>query len=100
MQLRPDLRLTVGSKFEHNEITGLETQPSARLHWQATPTDTFWAAMSRAVETPSRATLNSRINYAVLPGMSGPPFAIPPTVVGLRGNADMVSQELISRELG
>ena len=102
MQLRPDLRLTVGSKFEHNDVTGLETQPSARLNWQATPTDTFWAAISRAVETPSRATLNSQINYAVLPGMSVPfpPFSLPPTVVGLRGNPDMVSQELVSRELG
>lgn len=102
MQLRPDLRLTVGSKFEHNDVTGLETQPSVRLHWQATPTDTFWASISRAVETPSRATLNSQINYAVLPGMSVPfpPFSLPPTVVGLRGNPDMVSQELVSRELG
>jgi iron complex outermembrane recepter protein len=100
MQLRPDLRLTVGSKFEHNDVTGLETQPSVRLHWQATPTDTFWAAISRAVETPSRATLNSQINYRVENPFS--PFnPLPfPMVVGLRGNPDLVSQKLVSRELG
>lgn len=96
------LRLTLGSKFEHNETTGLETQPSVRLHWRASPTDTVWVAVSRAVETPSRATLNSQINYRVEP--PGSPFNIPmspfPMVVGLRGNPDLVSQELVSRELG
>jgi iron complex outermembrane receptor protein len=102
MTLSDTLRLTLGSKFEHNETTGLETQPSARLHWRATPTDTVWAAVSRAVETPSRSTLDSQINYRVEP--PGSPFNIPmspfPMVVGLRGNPDLVSQELVARELG
>jgi iron complex outermembrane receptor protein len=94
------VRLTLGSKFEHNETTGLETQPSVRLHWRASPTDTVWAAVSRAVETPSRATLNSQINYRVeLPFSPFNPLPLP-MVVGLRGNPDLVSQELVSRELG
>ncbi|MCU0925572.1 MAG: TonB-dependent receptor [Hydrogenophaga sp.] len=102
MTLSDTLRLTLGSKFEHNETTGLETQPSARLHWRASPTDTVWAAVSRAVETPSRSTLDSQINYRVEP--PGSPFNIPgspfPMVVGLRGHPGLVSQELVARELG
>jgi iron complex outermembrane receptor protein len=48
------LRLTVGSKFEHNDYTGLEIQPSARLAWTPTDHHAVWAAVSRAVRTPSR----------------------------------------------
>lgn len=98
IRLSPDWRLIAGSKFEHNDATGLEVQPSVRLHWQASPSDSFWAAVSRAVETPSRATLNSRIHYLVLP--PAPPFVPVTTVVGLQGNPHMVSQELVAREAG
>ena len=94
------LHLTLGSKFEHNQTTGLETQPSVRLHWRASPSDTFWAAVSRAVETPSRATRNSQINYRVeLPFSPFNPGPFP-AVVGYRGSPDVVAQELVSREIG
>ncbi|HEX3730939.1 MAG TPA: TonB-dependent receptor, partial [Opitutaceae bacterium] len=33
IRLRPDLHLTVGSKIEHNDYTGGELEPSARLAW-------------------------------------------------------------------
>jgi iron complex outermembrane receptor protein len=62
--LRPErLVLTVGSKFEHNDYTGFEVQPSARLAWTPSPRRTLWAAVSRAVRTPSRgeATANSTL---------------------------------------
>jgi iron complex outermembrane receptor protein len=52
--LRPDLKLTLGTKFEYNSFSGFEYLPSVRLGWQATPTDFFWGAVSRAVRTPSR----------------------------------------------
>jgi iron complex outermembrane receptor protein len=48
------LWLTLGSKFEHNIFTGWESQPSGRLLWTPTPHQTFWAAVSRAVRSPSR----------------------------------------------
>jgi len=48
------LRLTIGSKFEHNDYTGFETQPSVRLAWVPVTSHTVWAAASRAVRTPSR----------------------------------------------
>ena len=47
-------RLTLGSKFEHNDYTGMEYQPSGRLAWAPTAQQTLWAAASRAVRTPAR----------------------------------------------
>lgn len=40
------LRLTVGSKFEHNDYTGFEAQPSLRLLWTPNDRHTFWGAIS------------------------------------------------------
>jgi iron complex outermembrane receptor protein len=48
------LTLTIGSKFEHNDFSGWDYQPSARLAWQPTDKQTVWAAVSRAAQTPSR----------------------------------------------
>ncbi len=48
------LRLTVGSKFEHNDYTGFEFQPSGRLLWTPAARHVLWASFSRAVRTPSR----------------------------------------------
>lgn len=97
ISLRDDLSLTVGSKLEHNDFTGFEVQPSARLLWRASPTDSVWASVSRAVQTPSRATHNVQMNLAVLPGLPGVPG---PVVIGVRGNHDLQSEELLSREIG
>jgi iron complex outermembrane recepter protein len=47
--------LTVGSKVLHNYYTGVEFQPSARMTWKfPSRQQTLWAAISRAVRTPSR----------------------------------------------
>jgi iron complex outermembrane receptor protein len=48
------VRLTGGSKFEHNDYTGFEAQPSASLVWAPTPTHTVVVSATRAVRTPSR----------------------------------------------
>jgi len=45
--LRPDLFLTLGTKLERNDYTGWEWEPSGRLRWNPTPTQMFWAAISR-----------------------------------------------------
>lgn len=49
------LRLTLGAKIEHNDFTGFEIQPSARLLWTPAKRHRVWAAISRAVRTPSRS---------------------------------------------
>jgi iron complex outermembrane recepter protein len=48
------LKLTIGSKFLHNDFTGFEIQPSARLGYNPNKSNTIWAAISRAVRTPTR----------------------------------------------
>jgi iron complex outermembrane receptor protein len=52
--LRPDVRLTLGLKLENYTYTGLEYMPNARLSWSMTPEHMVWAAVSRAIRTPSR----------------------------------------------
>jgi iron complex outermembrane recepter protein len=49
-----ELLWTLGSKFEHNDYSGFEIQPSSRVAWLITTNHTVWAAVSRAVRSPSR----------------------------------------------
>jgi iron complex outermembrane receptor protein len=48
------LHLTLGTKLEHNDYTGFEVQPSARLAWMLSQKQTLWGAISRAIRAPSR----------------------------------------------
>jgi len=53
--LLPDLlHLTLGTKVEHNEYTGVEVQPNVRLAYTPTKNQTIWAGVARAVRVPSR----------------------------------------------
>jgi len=49
-----ELYLTLGSKFEINEQTGFEYQPNVRLTYFPSRNQTLWAAVSRAIRTPTR----------------------------------------------
>lgn len=60
--LLPDrLELTLGSKLEHNDYSGAELQPSARLSYTPSNRHSFWAAASRAVRTPARLEHNTTL---------------------------------------
>ncbi|HVW22457.1 MAG TPA: TonB-dependent receptor [Opitutaceae bacterium] len=52
--LTADLHLIAGTKLEHNGYTGWEWEPNLRLRWDLGERQTAWAAVSRAVRTPSR----------------------------------------------
>lgn len=52
--LAPNLTLTLGLKLEHNDYTGLENLPNARLAWQLSPEQLLWMAASRTVRIPAR----------------------------------------------
>lgn len=54
MALRDDLSLVAGLKLEHSSYTGAELLPNLRLAWRPSENATLWAAVSRAVRTPSR----------------------------------------------
>jgi iron complex outermembrane receptor protein len=87
--LFPDqLRLTLGSKLEHNDYTGFEYEPGARLLWTPTAHQSFWASVSRAVRTPSRA--DEAIDLARPEGMP----------VTLLGSTAFESEELVAYEAG
>jgi len=93
ISLVPDrLRLTVGSKVEHNDFSGFEFQPSGRLIWTPHSRHTIWGAVSRALRTPARADHDVRLNqHPVFPG---------PLVTSIRGQEDFDSERLIAYELG
>lgn len=91
----PSLRLTVGSKFEDNDYSGFEVQPSVRLLWERDERRTAWFAISRAVRTPSRVESDGRINSMVIPGGAGGPI-----LLALAGNPDLEAEDLLAYELG
>jgi iron complex outermembrane receptor protein len=90
------LRLTGGVKLEHNDYTGLEVQPSGRLLWTPSSEHSFWAAISRAVRTPSRAEEDVTI-HEVIPPMAALPAS---TIVTISGNRDFESETVVAYEVG
>jgi iron complex outermembrane receptor protein len=93
------LSLTLGSKVEHNDYTGVEVEPSVRLLWTPTEKQTIWAAVSRAVRTPSRYEDGARVNYSVS-AIPSPPNSTSLGLVSLFGNPNVGSEELLAYELG
>jgi iron complex outermembrane receptor protein len=85
--LRSNLSFTLGSKLEHNDYTGWELQPNVRLRWTIVQGQALWAAVSRAVRTPSRV---DRDLYE----------APPPRILLLKGGSDFESEKVIAYELG
>ena len=94
--VRDRLHLTFGSKFEHNAFTGLEIQPSGRLLWTPVEHQTVWAAVSRAVRTPTVGDRDIRSNFSAF--QTSP--AEPPVLMASFGNSGVESEELLSYELG
>lgn len=95
MLVEERLRLTLGTKVEHNDFTGVEYQPGARLAWTPSDSHTLWASAARAVRTPSRAEDDVRI-YRNAPA---PPFPAG-SVVSIFGDRSGVSEDLMAYELG
>ncbi len=52
--LKPDLKLTLGSKLERNIYTGLEFLPSVKIAWKLPDERLLWAGLARSVRAPSR----------------------------------------------
>jgi iron complex outermembrane recepter protein len=94
------LQITLGSKFEHNEFTGFEIQPNARLLWNLTPNQSIWTAVSRAVRTPALTEEGLRLNSAVIPpGTPSNPTPLP-AIVAVFGSHQFNSENLLAYELG
>jgi iron complex outermembrane recepter protein len=89
--INDSLHLTLGTKLEHNDFSGVEIQPSARLAWEMPQAQTLWAAVSRAVRVPTRLERDIAIEITA-------PGADP--AGRLLGNRDFDSEKLIAYELG
>jgi iron complex outermembrane receptor protein len=80
------VQLALGTKLEHNDYTGWEVQPSGRVNWTVSQASTLWAAVSRALRTPSRID-----REFFVPGQ--PPYFI-------AGGPNFHSEEELAYELG
>jgi iron complex outermembrane receptor protein len=93
--LAENLQLTLGVKLENNDYTGTESLPSARLAWKASPTQLWWAGLSRAVRAPSR--IDREVQF---PPPGSPLTAFFPAGSFIIGGPDFVSEVADVVELG
>lgn len=91
VSLGQTVRVTMGTKLEHNDYSGYEVQPSLRVAWDLAEARTLWAAVSRAVRVPDRLERDVDIDAT-------DPTA--PVVVRLVGNPQFHAEELLAFELG
>jgi iron complex outermembrane receptor protein len=92
--VRDRLTLTAGTKLEHNNYSGFEYQPSTRLLWTPTDRQSFWAAVTRAVRTPSR--LDQGVELAALAATT----PAPPVFLELVGSPKLKAEQLIGYGAG
>ena len=97
--IEDQLRVKLGSKFEHNDYTGFEMEPNVRVLWMPYEWHTVWGAVSRAVRTPSRIDNDMRIFIEEFPPDQLFPN-IPTTLVVAFGNRDFESEQVLAFELG
>src|ERR1700676_2221932 len=94
------LRVTFGSKFEHNKFTGFEVEPNVRFVGILSKNQSVWAAISRAVRTPALTEEGLQLNEAVIPA-GIPPFNSPlPLTVSILGSSQFKSENLLAYEVG
>jgi iron complex outermembrane receptor protein len=89
------VHLTVGSKVEHNDYTGVEVQPGLSLTALVSEKQMFWSSISRAVRIPAR--LDSDLQFTIplaIPGITVPVYA------RVNGSEDFDSEEVWAYEAG
>jgi iron complex outermembrane recepter protein len=89
------LVLTLGTKFLRTNYTGWQLQPTARLLWTPTKKQSFWAAFTHAVRTPSDA----EENFTLL-GFTGQVINGLPFFARFNPNPNFRSEELNGYEAG
>jgi iron complex outermembrane receptor protein len=94
------LSLILGSRFEENRHAGFDIQPNARLLWTATPTDSVWGAVSRAVRSSTKSEQDIRYNYRTIPPQTSINSAPIPLRLEIVGNSSFKSEQLLSYEIG
>ncbi len=101
IMLLPDqLRLTLGVRLGHNDFTGLEVQPDARLMWTLDQQNSVWLSVARAVRTPSRGENDAFINFGSAQSLPGLQNSSLPIMMAVQGSSNYGSEKLIAYELG
>ena len=91
--LVPDkLSFTAGAKLLHSSFSGFDVEPTVRMLWTPTPRRSFWAAVTRAVRTPS--DIEDTLQNTSL--TSTDPLAFSVT----KGNGTFTAETLIGYEAG
>jgi iron complex outermembrane recepter protein len=94
--ISPDrVLLTLGARVEHNDYTGFNFQPSARLVWTPDAKDSIWTAVSLADRIPARSDTDFRVNFEALPGPGNVPI-----LISLFGNPNQRNEKLTAFESG
>jgi iron complex outermembrane receptor protein len=94
------MRVTLGSKFEHNDFTGFEVEPNIRAVGVISQNQSVWAAISRAVRTPALTEEGLRLDEAAVPPGT-PPFNSPlPVIEAIFGSTQFKSEDLLAYEVG
>jgi iron complex outermembrane recepter protein len=86
-----DLKVTIGSKLEHNIYTGFEFEPNARAIYALSEKSSVWTAVSRAIRTPSRIESSAAILGA---------SAAPTLFTRAMPSDDLASEKLLAYEVG
>jgi iron complex outermembrane receptor protein len=81
--------LTAGAKLQHNNFSGFDIQPSARLLWSPSEHQSVWLGITRAVTTPSDLEEDFLLQASS-----------PTVVLQLIGNKNFKSEDVIGYELG
>ena len=92
--VRDKLTLTAGTKLEHNNFSGFDYQPSVRLMWTPTTRQSFWAAVTRAVRTPSR--LDQDVQFDIFDEN----YEGIPLYFQIEGDPKLKAEQLIAYEVG
>jgi iron complex outermembrane receptor protein len=82
VRLSPELSVVAGVKAERSSFSGWQVLPNLRLAWQPNDRNLVWAAVSRAVRTPSRIDRQ----------LEAPPI--------LAASPDFASEKLVAVEAG
>lgn len=100
-----ELNFSLGNRSEHNDFTGWEHQPIARLMWKPTDNHVMWSSISQAIRVPSLLEQNGktvlsgqRVGDQVATGNPGIDNLYIPLY--LNGSEDTDAETTISGELG
>ena len=89
------LSLVAGTKFLKTNFTGALFEPSVRLLYTPTPTQTVWAAFTHAVRTPAEVERDFFLSSFIGTAPNGLPF-----FARFNANRNFRSEELNGYELG